>query len=295
MIQRRLIPAYIFLIIISFLSVFPLLWMISAATNTSLDVARGKIMFGTYAMQNFKNLIASQNLAGAMGNSFLYAIVQTVISMFVCSLAGFGFELYHDKNKDRLFSILLLAMMVPQVATMVPLFKMMSRAGLLNSVWAFILPSISTPFLIMMFRQNSRNFPNDLMQAARIDGLSETGIFFRMYVPIMKSTYAAAAVITFMNAWNAYLWPKVVMTDNRAQTMPMLIANIASGYSIDYGMLMMGVLFCSIPTMIVFFVLQKQFAEGITGAVKFLCLSAIHFFSFISCSPRGIPISSGGR
>lgn len=268
MIQRRLIPAYLFLIIISFLSVFPLLWMISAATNTSLDVARGKIMFGTYAMQNFKNLIASQNLAGAMGNSFLYAIVQTVISMFVCSLAGFGFELYHDKNKDRLFSILLLAMMVPQVATMVPLFKMMSRAGLLNSVWAFILPSISTPFLIMMFRQNSRNFPNDLMQAARIDGLSETGIFFRMYVPIMKSTYAAAAVITFMNAWNAYLWPKVVMTDNRAQTMPMLIANIASGYSIDYGMLMMGVLFCSIPTMIVFFVLQKQFAEGITGAVK---------------------------
>lgn len=268
MIQRRLVPAYIFLIIISFISVFPLLWMISAATNTSLDVARGKIMFGTYAMQNFKNLIASQNLAGAMGNFFLYAIVQTVISMFVCSLAGFGFELYHDKNKDRLFSILLLAMMVPQVATMVPLFKMMSRAGLLNSVWAFILPSISTPFLIMMFRQNSRNFPNDLMQAARIDGLSETGIFFRMYVPIMKSTYAAAAVITFMNAWNAYLWPKVVMTDNRAQTMPMLIANIASGYSIDYGMLMMGVLFCSIPTMIVFFVLQKQFAEGITGAVK---------------------------
>lgn len=268
MIQRRLVPAYIFLIIISFISVFPLLWMISAATNTSLDVARGKIMFGTYAMQNFKNLIASQNLAGAMGNSFLYAIVQTVISMFVCSLAGFGFELYHDKNKDRLFSILLLAMMVPQVATMVPLFKMMSRAGFLNSVWAFILPGISTPFLIMMFRQNSRNFPNDLMQAARIDGLSETGIFFRMYVPIMKSTYAAAAVITFMNAWNAYLWPKVVMTDNRAQTMPMLIANIASGYSIDYGMLMMGVLFCSIPTMIVFFVLQKQFAEGITGAVK---------------------------
>ena len=126
MIQRRLLPAYLFLIIISFLSVFPLLWMISAATNTSLDVARGKIMFGTYAMQNFKNLIASQNLAGAMGNSFLYAIVQTVISMFVCSLAGFGFELYHDKNKDRLFSILLLAMMVPQVATMVPLFKMMS-------------------------------------------------------------------------------------------------------------------------------------------------------------------------
>jgi len=267
-IQKRLIPSYIFLIIVSFISVFPLLWMISAATNTSLDVARGKITFGSYALTNFQNLLASQNLWGAMGNSFLYSIAQTIISLFVCSLAGFGFELYHDKAKDKVFSFLLLAMMVPQVATMVPLFKMVSKMGLLNSVWGFILPSISTPFLIMMFRQNSRNFPLDLMQAARIDGLSEIGIFFRMYMPIMKSTYAAAAVITFMNAWNAYLWPKVVMNKAAAQTMPMLIANISSGYSIDYGLLMIAVLFCSIPTMIVFFVLQKQFAEGITGAVK---------------------------
>ena len=265
-IQRRLIPAYIFLIIVSFISVFPLLWMISASTNTSLEVARGKIMFGTYALENFQKLVSQQNLWGAMKNSAIYAVVQTVASLFICSLAGF--ELYHDKGKDRLFGILLLAMMVPQVATMVPLFKMMSQLGFLNTVWGFILPSLATPFLIMMFRQNSRNFPLDLMQAARIDGLSEIGIFFRMYVPIMKSTYAAAAVITFMNAWNAYLWPKVVLNKAEAQTMPMLIANLSAGYSIDYGVLMMGVLFCSIPTMIVFFVLQKQFAEGITGAVK---------------------------
>ena len=267
-IQKRLIPSYIFLIIVSFISVFPLYWMISAATNTTLDVARGKITIGTHAAENFQNLLAQQDLWGALGNSFLYAIVQTVVALLICSLAGFGFELYHDRNKDRLFSVLLLAMMVPQVATMIPLFKMMSSLGFLNTVWAFILPSISTPFLIMMFRQNSRNFPIDVMEAARIDGLNEFKIFFQMYMPIQKSTYAAAAVITFMNAWNAYLWPKVVMSDNRAQTMPMLIANLAAGYSIDYGVLMMGVLFCSIPTMVVFFVLQKQFAEGITGAVK---------------------------
>ena len=205
---------------------------------------------------------------GALGNSFCYAIVQTIIALFICSLAGFGFELYHDKGKDKVFSILLLAMMIPQVATMIPLFKMISSAGLLNTVWAFILPSISTPFLIMMFRQNSRNFPIDIMEAARLDGLSEFQIYFRMYMPVMKSTYAAAAVITFMNAWNSYLWPKVIMTDNKAMTMPMLIANLITGYVTDYGMLMCGVLFCSIPTMVVFFVLQKQFAEGITGAVK---------------------------
>ncbi len=268
MIQRRLIPSYIFLSIVSFFSVFPLYWMVTAATNNTVDVARGKIWFGTYGAENFQNLLANTNLWRSMGNSFLYAIVQTVLCLFVCSLAGYGFELYHDKGKDILFAILLMAMMIPGVATMIPLFTMMSKFHLLNTVWGFVLPAISTPFMIMMFRQNSRNFPPDIMEAARIDGLSEFAIFFRMYMPVMKSTYAAAAVITFMNAWNSYLWPRVVMTDNNAQTMPILIANLANGYTVDYGMLMMGVLFSTMPTILIFFILQKQFAEGITGAVK---------------------------
>ncbi|MEY8522923.1 carbohydrate ABC transporter permease [Lachnospiraceae bacterium 38-10] len=267
-IQRRLIPTYIFLIIVSFISVFPLYWMISAATNTSTDVSRGRILPGGYLATNFKNLLAQQPLWRALGNSFLYAILTTVVCLFICSIAGYGFEVYHDKAKDKLFSILLLAMMVPQVATMIPLFQMFSKAKLLNSAVGFILPMISTPFMIMMFRQNARAFPVDIIEAARIDGLNEVQIFFRMFFPTMRSTYAAAGVIAFMNAWNAYLWPKVIMTDNNSITMPMLIANLITGYVTDYGMLMCGVLFCSIPTMVVFFVLQKQFAEGITGAVK---------------------------
>ena len=268
MIQRRLIPTYIFLIIVAFLSVFPFYWMISAATNTSFEVANGKLTLGGHFIENFQNLVNGNDLWRAMGNSFLYSILQTVLAILICSLAGFGFELYHDKKKDVLFSIILLAMMIPQVATMIPLFRLLSSAKLLNSALGFILPSLSTPFLIMMFRQNSRNFPVDVMEAARIDGLSEIGSFVRMYMPMMKATYAAAAVITFMNAWNSYLWPKVIMTLPESQTMPMLIANLSGGYTTDYGVLMVGVLFCSIPTMIVFFVLQKQFAEGITGAVK---------------------------
>lgn len=267
-IQKRLIPSYIFLVIVSFISVFPFFWMISAATNKSIDVARGRIAVGGYAIENLKKLFASQNVALGMKNSLINATVQTIIALLVCSLAGYGFELYHDKAKDKLFSVLLLAMMIPQVATLIPLFKMMSKLGFINTVWGFMLPAISTPFLIMMFRQNSRNFPVDIMEAARIDGLSEIGIFFKMYMPVQKSTYAAAAVITFMNAWNSYLWPKVILNKPDAITMPMLIANLAAGYTVDYGVLMMGVLFCSIPTMIVFFVLQKQFAEGITGSVK---------------------------
>ncbi len=268
MIQRRLIPSYIFLTIVSVISVFPLYWMISAATNTSTEVSRGRIIPGTHFMENFSKLTSQQPLWKAMGNSFFYAILTTVVCLLVCSIAGYGFEVYHDKWKDKLFSFLLLAMMIPQVATMVPLFQMVSKAKLLNTSVGFILPMVSTPFMIMMFRQNARSFPVDIIEAARIDGLSEVQIFFRMFFPTMRSTYAAAAVITFMNAWNAYLWPKVIMTTNDSLTMPMVVANLITGYVTDYGMLMCGVLFCSIPTMVVFFVLQKQFAEGITGAVK---------------------------
>jgi len=272
-IQRRLIPSYIFLTLFAIFSVFPLFWMITAATNTTVDVSRGSLWFGSFGIENFKTLLEGvpfleSKLWSAMKNSFFYAAVQTVISLFICSLAGYGFELYHDKAKDALFGILLMAMMIPGVATMIPLFSMMSKMKMLSSVWGFILPSLATPFMIMMFRQNSRNFPVEIMNAARIDGLSELGIFFKIYMPVMKSTYAAAAVITFMNAWNAYLWPRVVLKAPEAQTMPLFIANLAGGYTIDYGALMMSVLFCSLPTVIIFFILQKQFAEGITGAVK---------------------------
>ena len=228
-IQRRLIPSYIFLIIFALFSVFPLFWMVTAATNTTLEVAQGKLWFGANAGVNFRNLLASTSLWKSMWNSFFYSTIQTVLCLLICSLAGFGFELYHTKGKDLLFSILLLAMMIPGVATMIPLFTMMSRMKLLNTAWGFALPAIATPFMIMMFRQNSRNFPVEIMNAARIDGLNEFGIFFRIYMPVMKSTYAAAAVITFMNSWNAYLWPRVVLNKSNAQTMPILIANLANG------------------------------------------------------------------
>lgn len=223
---------------------------------------------GSHLIENFKNLIQTHNVGAAMFNSFKYAIILTLVSLLICSLAGYGFEIFHDKGKDIVMSVILLAMMVPFAATMIPLFQMFSSANLLNTTAGFILPTISTPFLIMLFRQSARAFPHDIIEAARIDGLNELQIFFRMFFPTMRSTYAAAMTITFMNAWNNYLWPKVIMLDKTSITMPMLVANLREGYVTDYGMLMLAVLLCTIPTVIIFFLLQKSFAEGITGAVK---------------------------
>lgn len=260
--------AYLFLTVVSFISVFPLYWMMVAATNKSVDVSRGTLRFGTELFDNVKKLFASQNVAAALGNSFRYAIIMTLVSLVVCSIAGYGFEVFHDRAKDRVMGVILLAMMVPFAATMIPLYQMFSKAKLLNSTLGFILPTISTPFLIMMFRQSARSFPVDILEAARLDGLNELQIFYRMFLPTMRSTYAAAMTITFMNAWNSYLWPKVIMSDSKSITMPMLVANLTEGYVTDYGTLMLAVLICTIPTVVIFFFLQRSFAEGITGAVK---------------------------
>ena len=268
MTKTKKVISYIILILASFLSAFPLYYMLCGATNTSIDVVRGRLIPGGYLVENFKTLVGMQDLKLAMFNSFRNAIIITFVALLVCSIAGYGFEIYHDKGKDILMSILLLAMMLPFVAIMIPLFKMFTSWGLVNTWIALALPSISTPFMIMLFRQAARSFPHDIIEAARLEGLSEVQIFFKMFIPVMKSTYGAAMTVTLMSAWNNYLWPTVILQDSKAITMPMLVANLKSGYSVDYGMLMLGVLICTLPTAVIFLCLQKSFANGITGAVK---------------------------
>ena len=268
MTKKQKILVYTFLVIVSLLSIFTIYWMACAATNTSVDIMRGKLIPGGYLIENFKSLIGNQDLGRAFVNSVRNSVLLTLFSMIICSIAGYGFEVYHQKSKDILFTVLLTAMMLPFVAIMIPLFTMFSKAGMVNSWLAFMLPGLSTPFLIMMFRQAARSFPKEIIEAARMDGLSEVGIFFTMFVPTMRSTYGAAVTVTFMSTWNSYLWPKVIFQKNESTTMPMLVANLLGAYTVDYGMLMLGVLIATLPTAVVFFMLQKQFAEGITGAIK---------------------------
>lgn len=268
MTKMKTFLTYLILIVISFISVFPLYYMVCGATNPSIDVIRGKLIPGNYLLENFKTLIEFQDLGRALFNSFRNAILITLLTLLICSIAGYGFEIYHDRGKDFLMGVLLLAMMLPFVALTIPLFKMFSAWGMINTWMALVLPSLSTPFMIMLFRQAARSFPEDIIDAARMEGVSELGIFFRMFLPTMKSTYGAAMTVTFMNAWNNYLWPKIILQKNESITMPMLVANLKSGYSIDYGTLMLGVLICTLPTAVIFLCLQKSFANGITGAVK---------------------------
>lgn len=254
--------------VVSLFCAFPLFWVVIAATNKSVDVLRGTLLPGTYLLENWKALTATYDVWSALWNSVKYSVVTTLAALIVSSIAGYGFEVYHDRGKDSLFKVLMLTMMIPFTATMIPLYQLYAKMHLLDTTLGFILPSVSTVFLIMLFRQNSRAFPMEIIEAARIDGQSEIGIFFQMYVPTMRPTYAAGMTIMFMNAWNNFMWAKLIMSDSSTQTFPMLVSGMTSGHYVDYGMLMLAVFISTIPTVIVFFALQKSFVEGMTGAVK---------------------------
>ncbi len=259
---------YIFLIMVCFLSFFPFYWMIVSSTNQSTDVLAGKLFFGAYLFKNIKTMMKTVSLGRAFWNSLRTSVLGTAASLFVCSLAGYGFQVYRDKNKDILMNLLLLSMMIPFASIMVPMFRMFSHFHLLNTTLGFILPTVSTAFLIFFFRQNSMAFPVEIIQAARVDGLSELGIYLKVYIPVMSPTFAAAAIVTFMTAWNNYMWPLVVMQSQKMQTMPLLVTGLTAGYVTDYGLLMLCVTIMTLPTVVLFFTQQKRFVEGILGAVK---------------------------
>lgn len=267
---------YLFLIVASVLSIFPFFWMIISATNSAREVNAGKLTFGAHLPDNLANLFHSDLAFGAsLANSVWIAVITTVLALLISSVAGYGFEIFRSRARDRVFNILLLSMMVPFCALMIPLYRMFSAAGKagfagvgLNTMFSVIVPYICTAFLIFFFRQNTKSFPKDILEAARIDGLNEPGIFFHMYVPVMRSTYAAGAIVTFMTSWNNYLWPLVALQEPRKRTVPLILSAMGSSYTPDYGMIMAGIVLATLPTGLIFFFMQKQFVAGIVGSVK---------------------------
>jgi lactose/L-arabinose transport system permease protein len=252
----------------AFISVFPFYWMIVGATNNSNDITGGKSTFGSHLGDNIGKFFTLVDAPRIFGNSIFVAVTGTVLTLIVTSLAGYGFEIFRSKSRDRLFGGLLLLLSVPFAALMIPLFVMFSKAGLANTYIAILMPGIAAIFMIFYFRQNTKAFPHELRDAARIDGLKEWQIFAYIYIPVMRSTYAAAMIIVFMTNWNAYLWPLIVLQTNEMKTITLVVASLASAYTPDYGLIMVANVLATLPTILVFFLLQRRFVEGMLGGVK---------------------------
>ena len=250
---------YLALSVAAFLSVFPFLWMLISATKSSGEIIRGKLGFGDQFWINLDNFMNQVDLPLVMWNSAKVAVLSTVLTIAVSSLAGYGFEMFRSKMRERLYSLVLLTLMVPFAALMIPLFMMIGKAGLINTHIAILLPTIASAFIIFYFRQATKAFPTEL---------KEWQIFLFIYVPVMRSTYAAAFVIVFMTSWNNYLWPLIVLQSNETKTITLVVSALASAYYPDFGVVMIGTILATLPTLIVFFVMQRQFVAGMLGSVK---------------------------
>ena len=259
---------YLLLIVAAFTSIFPFLWMIVSSTNTAADVIRGKATFGDALWTNIVGFFTQVDAPRIFWNSAFLAIVGTVLTLAISSLAGYGFEMFKSRVREKVFSVLLLMLSIPFAALMVPLFIMMANLKLINTYAAIILPTTASIFIIFYFRQATKAFPSELRDAARIDGLKEWQIFLHIYLPVMRSTYAAAIVIVFMANWNNYLWPLIVLQTNEKKTITLVIQSLSSAYYPDFGVVMVGTILATLPTLFIFFLLQRRFVEGMLGAVK---------------------------
>lgn len=262
------VAVYVFLGLMAFLSIFPFLWMIVGATNSTSDIIKGKMSLGESLLINATTFFTQVDALQVFWNSAKITIFATVLTLLISSLAGYGFEVFHSRLREKLYNVMLLTLMIPFAALMIPLFMLMGKFGLINTHIAVVLPSVASAFIIFYFRQSTKAFPHELRDAARVDGLKEWQIFFLIYMPVMRSTYAAAFIIVFMTAWNNYLWPLIVLQSNDTKTITLVISSLGSAYYPDYGAVMVGTVLATIPTLFVFFAMQRQFVEGMLGSVK---------------------------
>lgn len=260
--KLKLTLQYIILSIFSFLSVFPIYYVFCKASGGNTHISKGLILPGTQLWKNVSYILFETDFLSSFSYTFCYSSFQTLLTLIICSLAGYGFEVYHDKRKDQFFKIVLLTFLLPFTPTIVPLFIGFSEVKLINTTFAMIAPFLASPLIIMLFRQQSRSFPFELVEAARLDGLREPFIFLHIYLPIMKPTFICGVVISFLHAWNSYQWPRIIMIHESKIPMTVYLTLMQNGDR------MTQVLLSMLPTLLIFFILQKYFVKGMQGAVK---------------------------
>ncbi|MDD9974911.1 MAG: ABC transporter permease subunit [Candidatus Poribacteria bacterium] len=218
---------------------------------------------------NYRNLWKTVPYGRYFVNSVFIATASTLLTLFFCSLGGYAFAKYQFRGQKILFGILLASMMVPFQVLLVPLFRLMYDIGWLNSYKAIIIPFSVGAFGVFLMRQFIVTIPSELLDAARIDGCSEFGIYYRIVLPIIKPALGALTIYSFLGSWNGYLWPLIILRDEVKYTLPIGLANLVGIYRQDYGMLMAGTLLSLMPIVILFLAMQREFVQGITlGGVK---------------------------
>lgn len=199
-------------------------------------------------------------------NSFFIAITSTILTVVINTMAGYAFSKYRFKGDTFIFLFFICTLMLPLEVLMIPIFQMIQKVGFYNSFLGLIIPPAATPMGVFIIRQYFFSVPNELMEAARIDGASETHIFIRLMLPLAKPVMSVLAIFSFMWRWNDYMWPLVVIRDPKLYTVQLALANYSGEYSVDWNSLLAMSVVTMIPVLIIFLIFQKQFIKGMVTA-----------------------------
>jgi len=254
------------------LVIAPFVWMVLGSFKGEGELRRVPPTWlpESASFDNYTQLFAQLDFGTYFVNSAIVAVVVTAGNLLFCSMLGYALAMLNFPGKRVLLLLVLGTLMIPGVVTFVPLFVLVANAGLIDSLPGLFLPFLAAPFGVFLMRQFISGLPPDLLDAGRVDGASELGIFGRIILPLCGPALATLGILTFLGSWNNFLWPLVVAQTEKTYTLPVALALYSTGQnSTQYGLLLAGACVVVLPLLIVFLVFQRHFIEGIaTTGIK---------------------------
>ncbi|MCR6108484.1 carbohydrate ABC transporter permease [Salipaludibacillus agaradhaerens] len=263
---------YLFLTLGSITSLFPFYYMLVMATRQNREINQVPPPFtpGSDLVSNFQKVLDNIDFFGAIWNTFFVASSVTIGTLFLCSLAGYTFSKLEFKGKTILFTMILVTMMVPPQLGLIPQYYIITTLGWLNDFRAIIIPGLINAFGIFWMRQYMKeSVPYEIIESAKIDGCSNFRIYWNIVVPMCLPAFATLGIIVFMHVWNDFLWPLVVLRDPSVHTIQVALRALNDARLLDYGMIMSGTFWATVPLIVVFLLFNRLFIESLSeGAVK---------------------------
>lgn len=253
------------------LALLPMLWMVSASLMQTGEASTypPRLFPRAVTFEHYRDLFTRLDLGRAFLNSAIVSVSVTLLSIVVNSMAGYALAKFRFRGRDRLFTVLSAGLVVPVQVSMLPLFLLFKAMGLINSYWAVIIPGMSSIFGIFLIRQYVLALPDDLLDAARIDGAGEFRIYRSVVLPIITPILATFAIFTFLSTWNDFMWPLIVLSDGSMYTLPVALANLVGEHVQDTELMMAGSVLTVLPVLLTFLFLQRYYVQGITaGSIK---------------------------
>lgn len=269
--RLALAALYLALILGALLALGPMLWMLTASfmPTGEANTYPPRLLPSNPTLEHYQTLFTRLDLGRNLLNSTIVALTVTTLSLLINSLAGYALAKLRFRYRERVFRALSTGLLLPVQISMLPLFLLFKELGLVNSYWGVIIPSLASIFGIFLIRQYTLALPDDLLDAARIDGAGELRIYWSIALPVIRPILATIAIWTFLTTWNDFMWPLIVLSDEAKYTLPVALANLSGEHVQDTELMMAGAVITVLPVMAAFLVLQRYYIQGVmAGSVK---------------------------